>query len=257
MKRAAIAVVREGWLAALILVLWWTLSRNSTDFFFPPLSEILVRFKEIWLFEHVGSDLWPSVRNLFLAVGISTAIAVPMGVLLGLWKSGYAVLAPFLSFVWALPKLALLPAFIAVVGIGASMQVTYVVAGTVWPILLGTIDGVRAVDPTLRDMMRVYRIDRWTMIRKVLLPGASPQIFAGLRTALSFGLVLVVVGEMLAPVHGVGTFVLRAQQAFSITDMWAGALLIGLLGYAINVVFSLVERRALSWHIARRAMHRS
>jgi ABC-type nitrate/sulfonate/bicarbonate transport system permease component len=74
---------------------------------------------------------------------------------------------------------------------------------------------------------------------------------------LSFGLVLVLVGEMLAPVNGVGTFVLQAQQSLSITDMWAGALLIGLLGYVINVLFSLLEKRVLSWHIARRKMHAS
>jgi len=257
MKRAAVTVVREGWLAVAIFVLWWWLSRDSQEFFFPPLTDILTEFKDVWLFDHVGSDLWPSVRNLLVAVGISTAIAIPVGVVLGLWRTGYAVVAPFLSFLWALPKLALLPAFIALVGIGSSMQVIYVVAGTIWPILLGTIDGVRAVDPTLRDMMRCYRVAGWTMIVKVLLPAASPQIFAGLRTALGFGLVLVVVGEMLAPVEGVGTFVQHAQQSYSMTEMWAGALLIGLLGWFINLLFSQVEKRVLSWHIARRTQHAS
>jgi ABC-type nitrate/sulfonate/bicarbonate transport system permease component len=257
MKRAFLGIVRGGWLAVTILALWWILSRNSEEFFWPPLTNILQRFQEVWIFDRVGSDLWPSVRNLFVAILLSTAIAVPLGVLLGLWHKGYAVLSPFLSFIWALPKIALLPAFIAIVGIGPSMQITYVVAGTLWPILLGTIDGVRAMDPTLKDVMRIYRINRWTMIRSVLLPGAAPQIFAGLRTALSFGLVLVLVGEMLAPVNGIGTFVLQAQQGLSITDMWAGALLIGLLGYGINVLFSILEKRVLSWHIARRTMHAS
>jgi hypothetical protein len=174
MKRAFLGIVRGGWLAVTILALWWILSRNSEEFFWPPLTNILQRFQEVWIFDRVGSDLWPSVRNLFVAILLSTAIAVPLGVLLGLWHKGYAVLSPFLSFIWALPRIALLPAFIAVVGIGASMQITYVVAGTLWPILLGTIDGVRAVDPTLKDVMRVYRVDRWTMIRSVLLPGAAP-----------------------------------------------------------------------------------
>lgn len=257
MKRTIATVAREGWLVVAILAIWWLASRDSESFFYPPLPDIFTKFREVWLFEHVGSDLWPSVRNLFVSVGLSAAIGIPAGVLLGIWKRGYDVLAPFLSFIWALPKLALLPAFIALVGIGSSMQIMYVVAGTIWPIMLGTIDGVRAVDPTLREMMRAYRVSRWFTIWRVLLPGASPQIVAGLRTALSFGLVLVVVGEMLAPVEGVGTFVLQAQQSFSMTEMWSGALLIGLLGWAINLLFSTFENRVLSWHIARRAMHNS
>lgn len=254
MRRVLTTVLREGWLAVALLLLWWVMSRNSQSFFYPPLSDIAAKFREVWIFDHVGSDLWPSMRNLFVSVALSAAIAIPAGVVLGIWRRGYDVLAPFLSFIWALPKLALLPAFIALVGIGSSMQVTYVVAGTIWPILLGTIDGVRAVDPTLREMMRAYRVGRWITIWRVLLPGASPQIVAGMRTALSFGLVLVVVGEMLAPVQGIGTFVLLAQQSYSMTEMWAGALLIGLLGWAINALFSMIEKRVLGWHIARRAM---
>lgn len=255
MSRAVAGLVRGSWLALALVVAWYLLSRDSESFFFPPLSQILERFVRLWTADDVLLDVWESVRNLLSALLLSVVVGIPLGVLLGRWRRGYDVLAPFLSFVWALPKLALLPAFIALIGLGSSMQITYVFMGTVWPIMVGTIDGIRAADPTLKDTMRTYRIRTGDLVMRVLLPGAAPQILAGVRTALSYGLVLVIVGEMLASSVGIGFFVRNAQQSYGMLDMWAGALIIGLLGFTLNLLFSLLERRFLAWHIARRALH--
>lgn len=245
---------REIWLPVLVLVIWYLLTAGGTSFYFPPLGEVLQRFSELWIFDRVPADVVPSLVNLMAGLGISVLIAIPLGLFLGLSRSVYAVLDPVLSFAWALPKLALLPAFVAIAGIGVPMKVSFIVAGTVWPILLGTIDGVRAVDPTLKDLMRSYHLSRRHVLFNVYLPAAGPQIFAGIRTALSIGLVLVIVGEMLVSSNGLGFFVLQAQQSYSMLDMWAGALVVGLLGYLLNLIFTLVERRVLSWHFARRAL---
>lgn len=246
--------LREVWLLIAIFVVWWLVSRDSTSFFFPPLQEILVRFQELWLFERVPSDVWPSMRNLGLALMISCAIGIPGGVILGSSAMLQKVLAPILNFGWALPKLALLPAFIAILGIGQGMNIAFMVAGAVWPILLGAQDGVRAVDPTLRDLASSYRLSRRARLFEVLLPSAAPQIFAGIRTSLAIALILLIVGEMLVASSGLGFFVLQAQQSYALVDMWAGALLIGLLGYLLNVLFSAIESIVLRWHFARRAM---
>lgn len=257
MRRAMTTSLREGWLSVVLLLAWWAASRNSESFYFPPLTEILMRFQELWLFDHAVSDVWPSLRSLTLAMLTSIVIAVPVGVVLGVWPRAYKVLEPMLTFVWAIPKIALFPAFIALMGITSGMQITYVVMGTLWPILLGTIDGVRAIDLTVSDTMYAYRVKKWTMFSRVLMPGAAPQIVAGVRTSLAIGLVLVIVGEMLATAQGLGYFVLQAQQSYAMADMWAGALLVGLIGYGINLLFSIFERYVLAWHIARRAAHAS
>ena len=86
-----------------------------------------------------------------------------------------------------------------------------------------------------------------------MLPAASPQIFAGMRTSLSLALILMVISEMVASTNGIGFFVLQSQRSFAIPEMWAGILLLGLLGYALNLIFMLVERRVLAWHRGARA----
>ena len=86
-----------------------------------------------------------------------------------------------------------------------------------------------------------------------MLPAAGPQIFAGMRTSLSLALILMVISEMVASTNGIGFFVLQSQRSFAIPEMWAGILLLGLLGYALNLIFLLVERRVLAWHRGARA----
>ena len=104
------------------------------------------------------------------------------------------------------------------------------------------------VDPTLRDTSRVYGISSRDRVLKVMFPAAAPQIFAGMRTSLSLALILMVISEMVASTNGIGYFVLQCQRSFDIPEMWSGILLLGILGYALNGIFLLIERRALRWH---------
>jgi ABC-type nitrate/sulfonate/bicarbonate transport system permease component len=109
------------------------------------------------------------------------------------------------------------------------------------------------VDPTLVDTGRVYRIPARDRLTHVVLPAAAPQIFAGMRTSLSLALILMVISEMVASSNGIGYFVLQSQRSFAIPEMWSGIILLGILGYAFNAIFLLLERRALAWHRGARA----
>jgi ABC-type nitrate/sulfonate/bicarbonate transport system permease component len=86
-----------------------------------------------------------------------------------------------------------------------------------------------------------------------VLPAAAPQIFAGMRTSLSLALILMVISEMVASTNGIGYFVLQAQRRFNMPEMWSGIFVLGILGYALNAGFVLVERRVLRWHRGARA----
>jgi ABC-type nitrate/sulfonate/bicarbonate transport system permease component len=155
---------------------------------------------------------------------------------------------PVVEFLRALPPPVLIPVAIALVGIGASMKVFVIAAGCVWPILLNTVDGVRGLDPALGETARVYGVGGWQRLRGITLPAASPRIFAGMRTALSLALILMVISEMEASTNGIGFFVLQSQRSFAIPEMWSGILLLGILGYVVNLAFVVVERRVLAWH---------
>jgi ABC-type nitrate/sulfonate/bicarbonate transport system permease component len=237
----------------LLLVVWGVWSSGSTTYYFPPLTDILSTFADTWLFERVGSDVVPSLVRMGLGFGIAVVAAIAIGLLLGLSPRARRAAAPIVEFLRAIPPPALLPFAILVIGVGDSMKVFIIAFVCLWPILLNTIDGVTGVDPTLRETTRVYGISTGDRLWRVMLPAASPQIFAGMRTSLSLALILMVISEMVASTNGIGYFVLQSQRTFAIPEMWSGILLLGILGYALNGAFVLIERRVLRWHRGARA----
>jgi ABC-type nitrate/sulfonate/bicarbonate transport system permease component len=237
----------------LLLVIWGLWSANSEDYYFPPLTEILETFADTWLFERVGSDVVPSLTRMFAGYAIAVALAIGLGLAIGLSRRGRRASAPIVEFLRAIPPPALLPFAILVIGVGASMKVFIIAFVCLWPILLNTVDGVMGVDPTLRETTRVYPITNTDRITRVVLPAASPQIFAGMRTALSLALIMMVISEMVASTNGIGYFVLESQRTFAISEMWSGIILLGILGYVLNLGFVVIERRLLRWHRGARA----
>jgi ABC-type nitrate/sulfonate/bicarbonate transport system permease component len=243
-----VGVVLELSVPILVLVAWGVWSAGSTTYYYPPLTDILETFRDTWVFERVGSDVVPSLMRMGLGYGIAVIAGVGVGLLLGLSPRSRRAAAPIIEFLRAIPPPALLPFAILVIGVGTGMKVFIIAFVCVWPILLNTLDGVGGVDPTLRDTTRVYGISNRDRVLRVMLPAAGPQIFAGMRTSLSLALILMVISEMVASTNGIGYFVLQSQRSFDIPEMWSGILLIGIIGYFLNAVFLLIERRMLRWH---------
>jgi ABC-type nitrate/sulfonate/bicarbonate transport system permease component len=253
MRRRVLEAGLEITVPLLVLVVWGLLSAGSESFYFPPLTSILSTFADIWLFERVGSDVVPSLVRMGLGYSAAVLIAVVVGVSLGLMRRGRLVAGPIVEFLRSIPPPALLPFAILVFGTGTDMKVFIIAFVCLWPILLNTIDGVTGVDPALRETTRVYGVNTIDRIRLVVMPAAAPQIFAGMRTSLSLALILMVISEMVASTNGIGYFVLQAQRSFDIPEMWSGIFVLGILGYALNAGFVLVERRVLRWHRGARA----
>ena len=253
MKRRVLGFLTEAWLPVTIVLAWWFSSASSTSVYFPSLQTILTSFNDTWLFERAGSDLLPSLARFGVAFLIAIVLGIALGTVLGLTPTLRRAFDPLLDFFRAMPKPAILPIAIVALGVGHSMKIFIIAFGTLWPIVLSTIDGVRSVDPMLKDMSRVYGLSRAQRIRRIVLPAASPQIFVGVRIALSIGLILMVVSEMSGSTDGLGYFILLSQQTFAIPEMWSGIILLGLIGYFTNLLFTIAERRILAWHAGWRA----
>ncbi|MTD57440.1 ABC transporter permease [Amycolatopsis pithecellobii] len=237
-----------------IVAVWWVASKGSQSLYFPPLSDIVDSFQRLWLFDHVRSDVIPSLRNLGLGYLAACALGIGLGLLLGAVHWLGDALSPVVEFLRAIPGVALLPLAIVLLGIEPSMRVAIICYGATWPVLLNTIDGVRSVDPVVRDVAACYRLPRRDRMLRIALPAAGPYIVAGMKTALSLGITLIVVSELMASTDGIGYVTLQAQRSFAATDMWAGILLLGILGYVLNLAFQGFENLALRWH---HRMHQS
>jgi len=248
-----LAVTLEILVPIALLGLWAAWSASSDTFYFPPLTDIFEKFQETWLFDRVGSDVVPSLERLAFGYVIAVVVAVAVGIPLGMNPTLRAATSPIVEFLRAIPPPALLPFAIVVLGVGNSGKIFLIAFVCLWPVLLNTIDGVTGIDPTLNETARVYGVKGRDRLWRIILRAASPQIFAGMRTSLSLALILMVISEMVASTNGIGFFVLQSQRSFAIPEMWSGILLLGLLGYLLNVAFVLIERRVLAWHRGARA----
>ena len=237
-----------------ILLAWqlWTASADSQ--YFPRLSTILVEFREMWLFSEFGTHVVPSLKRIALGFGIAAVAGVALGIPLGLSRWGRAAAMPHIEFWRAIPPPALLPISIILLhSIGDVQKVSLIAFFCVFPILLNTIDGVRGIEPTLIETARSYGVPRLERIRRIVVPAALPQIVSGMRISLSLAVIIMVVAEYFSSTSGVGYVLLISKNTFELGPMWAAILLIGVLGYVLNLAFVITERRVLAWHRGWRA----
>ncbi len=244
-------------LPLVLLAVWLVTSADSESFYFPPLSEILRTLQEVWFGERLRADVLPSLLRLAVGYGVALVVALALGVLIGTHRTVRATVEPVMEFFRAIPPPVLVPVIILIFGIDDTMKVIVIAFGSIWPILLNTVEGVRAVDSTVSDIARTYGITGAARLRHVVLPSASPQIFAGMRQALSVAIILMVISELFAASNGLGFAIVQFQRSFAIPEMWSGILLLGLLGFLLSLLFRLVESRRLAWYHGLRRAQRS
>lgn len=244
----------ELWLPVVLVAVWWFASAGSTSFYFPPLSKIMESFAADWLDPAQAFDnLLPSLALLGMGFGLALVTGVVLGTLFGLVTALEEAARPVLEFLRAIPGVALLPVFIVLFGIDQPMKVLLIAFGSFWPVFLNTVDGVRGIEPLLLDVAGVFRLGRARRLFSIILPGASPQIFAGARTALAISLIIMVVAETVGGSGGVGYFLLDAQRNFRVQSMWGAIIALGILGYLLNIAFRIIERLVLRWHRLQQA----
>ncbi len=237
-----------------IVVGWqlWAASAHSVKF--PRPTTIAVEFRKLWLFADFDKHVVPSLERIGLGFSIAVVLGVALGVPLGLFPWARRAAMPHIEVWRAMPPPALLPISIVLLhSIGNTQKVAFIAFFCLFPVLLNTIDGVRGVDRTLLETARSYGISGFARIRHVVLPAASPQIFAGMRTSMALAVITMVLSEYFSSTSGVGYVLLISKNTFQLGPMWAAIVLIGLLGYLANAAFVLVERRVLAWHRGWRA----
>lgn len=257
LRRLAVSTGFAVGLPLLIVLAWALATQGTTSLYLPSPARVGQAFVDTWLDpETIRRHVLPSLGRFAVGTLGSIVAGVVVGTVIGSTPWLRALLEPVLEFFRAIPPVVLVPVLMLLMGIGDAMKLAVIVSGSIWPVLLNTVEGVRAMDPVLTDTSRSYRIRGALAYRYFVLPAASPQIMAGVRLALSIGLILMVISEMFASSSGLGYQIVYFQRQYMIAEMWSGTLLLGLVGVVVAAVFHLVERRVLHWHHGSREVAR-
>jgi ABC-type nitrate/sulfonate/bicarbonate transport system permease component len=235
-------------LPILLVALWWVSTSGQANFYAPTPPLLAEAFAETWFGERILTDVLPSIGRLIVGVSAAIILGIVAGLLIGSFKWLRDLTEPVLEFFRAIPPPVLVPVLMLLMGITDSMKVVVIISGCIWPVLLNTIEGVRAIDDVLSDSAHTYGISGWARVKYLVLPSASPQIMAGVRQCLSIGLILMVISEMFASSSGLGFTIVQFQRSFAIPEMWSGIVVLGLIGVAMSFIFQWTERRVLRWY---------
>ncbi|WP_182086276.1 ABC transporter permease [Aureimonas sp. ME7] len=236
---------------AAFLALWEIAPRlgwvNAT--FLPPFSDVLV----VGYDYAIQGKLWPHVEvSLVRALGgfsLGVVTAVPLGIVLGWYKGVDRYLNPLLQLLRQTNPVSLFPIFILFFGIGYMTKVAIIYWVVVWPILLGTISGIRYVDPALVKYARSMALSDRQLFLKVVVPSSIPSLITGMRLAATYSFLMLVVSEMVGANNGLGYLVVNSQYLMSIHLLYVGVIILALLGITANWLLVLLERRLTSWKV--------
>jgi ABC-type nitrate/sulfonate/bicarbonate transport system permease component len=230
------------------LITWQLLATAAADVYFLPPLQIAAAAGQLDATRLLVHDILPSLMRVLSSWTLAAAVGAVAGVALGRCQAAADCFELALGFLRTVPPPLLVPVFMVACGLGTTMELTTIVFGAVWPVLINTMDGARCVEPILADTARVFRISRWRWITGVVLPAAGPKVFAGLRVSLSIALILMVISELVGSTSGIGYQLSLAQGSSDLPAMWVWIVVIGLLGYLLNRVLLVAEDRMLLWH---------
>lgn len=242
-----------GWVSSLsligLIVLWEAVCRISSvpELYLPAPSAILTTGWNMLSSGELLLNAEASLYRIIWGFAIGSVIGIGLGLATGFFRIAEAVGNPIVHALYPVPKIALLPLIILWLGIGEVSKITIISLGVFFPVIINTYSGVKNVDPLLIKAAVAFRASRLSIICKVVLPGALPVIFAGLKLAAGTSLLLLVAAEMIAAKEGIGAMILHYGDLMLTTKLMVGVLALSLLGIAFNYCLNWLEKRLISW----------
>lgn len=256
--RLRVGSIGEAALVVLSIVaalgIWEAVSRaglvSQTD-----LPSMSATMRELWALAHTSafwSDLLYTIRGWALGLAIATALAVPIGILLGSSDFAASAFRVPIEFLRPIPSAVVIPLLFLTFGTSLKSELFLAAFGAFWPLLVQTMYGVRDVDPVAIDTARSFGVGRVERLFRITLPSALPYIVTGLRISSTVALILAFTAELFMGTPGLGQAV-NFASSYALTDqLYALALATGFLGLAIHFLTTGLERRVLRWHPSQR-----
>ena len=239
-----------GWIALALVIALWQLAGSAgwvNPLFLPAPSAIALAIYKLAM----SGALWQHLSWSILRIGsgwvIGTAAGIIVGFAIGLSTLARGVGITFISALFPIPKIALLPLLILWLGIGEEPKIATIALGVFFSTAISVYSGVDAVPRNLIRMAQSFNVPFHLIVRRVIWPGALPSILAGFRITASVALLLVVSAEMIGAQYGIGAFVLQAGNLMQTDQLLAGVVILSLFGLAVGKLINLLEVRLLHW----------
>lgn len=188
-----------------------------------------------------------SLARVLAAVGVSLLIAIPAGILLGTSRWAGRLLSPFVYFVYPIPKVALLPVFMLLFGLGNVSKIMLIIWIIVFQIMLSVRDGVAQVPDAYFKVMNGFRASRAHIYRYLILPAVLPPLVSGLRISIGISLASLFFAENYATSHGIGYLIMSAWARMNYEEMFCGILVMGLIGLLLFKSLDALQERYAPW----------
>lgn len=232
------------------MTVWFILSYavQVSHVFLPPPHTVVGSLVDMAKSGVLASYTWISTSRVVIGWGISVVIALPLGMLIATSPVVKSLIQPITEFIRYLPVVALVPLTLLYAGIGEEQKYLIIFLGTFFQLLLMVADTVSSVDRTLLNSAATLGANKRQRYLKVLLPAALPGLLDDLRLTIGWAWTYLVVAEMVAANAGLGYLVLKSQRFLATDDIFAGLLVIGLVGLVTDRIFALITKFAVPWH---------
>ena len=254
-------------LPAVLVVIWEILSRQGliSPHVLPAPTQVFLRWIAyakplepydpatmhyiVWLFSgELPHDAFASIMRVLGGFGIGAALGLVLGLLMGGSSVFYALFNPLIQILRPIPPIAYIPLAILWFGLGNPPAFFLISLGAFFPVLMNTISGVRHVDPLFIRAAQNMGAGGMTLFLRIMIPAALPYILTGLRVGIGVAFIVVIVAEMIAVNNGLGYRILEAREYLWSDKIIAGMITIGILGLAIDIGMSRINRYLLRWH---------
>jgi NitT/TauT family transport system permease protein len=232
-----------------LLVLWEALAQVGVfkPDYLPAPTLILSSGWEMLLSGEIYNNLLASLGRIGAGFAIGASAGIIVGLFLGFFRWLDALFTPVVYSLYPIPKIALLPLLILWLGIGETPKLVIIALGVFYPVVLNTHAGVKNVDRSLIKAAVTFGAKPFNIIRKVILPASLPTIFAGLKMAAGYSMLLMITAEMIAAEKGIGAMIMHYGNMLMTSHLMVGVVILSVLGLLINRSLEWVERKSLPW----------
>jgi sulfonate transport system permease protein len=249
-RRLAQTILIKGISLAVVLAAWQIVGSGINETLFTVPTKVVAAGIQMIASGELWQYLAPSLLVLLLGLAIAAVLGIATGLLLARFWALDTALDMYVTFLYSIPSVALLPVIVLWAGFDVTAKVIVLVLFAFFPLAINTYQGVKNVDPKLIEVGRAFRCSERQLWRNVILPGALPFIVTGFRLAVGRGLIGMVLADLYTAISGIGYLIVRTASTYRVDKMFVPVVVLGILGITLTALLRLAERKIAPWTVA-------